>query len=296
MQLRVTVLVVVVLAVALRVHATARAPAPGDFYVNTQVDQLVDLTGHIITVHHSINAKPTSVHSASKPYMFDVAPVYATHVVAVLAAMPDGQQLPVELRKHAEPVAHRYHIDLTQLAGKKGGTITFSVTVTLAHHFELLPSSISQAEPQLVVFRGDALFWSPYVTTRQVTSLLLASSAVEEFTTDVEPHKRSRDKIVYGPFGSQPAFAAAPIRAHFENNSPFMTATHVLKEVTVSSWGSVTVEEHYTLANTGATLRGGFSRLDYTVRCQACLCLLLACARRLTDVCAVGRAVLWCCR
>ena len=36
------------------------------------------------------------------------------------------------------------------------------------------------------------------------------------------------------------------------------------REVEVSHWGQVWLEDMYTLQHTGAKLKGGFSRFDYT--------------------------------
>lgn len=58
-------------------------------------------------------------------------------------------------------------------------------------------------------------------------------------------------------------YVSAPVSIHFENNSPFGTLEWVNREVEVSLWGNIAVEEHYELRHTGATLKGGFSRVDY---------------------------------
>ena len=108
-------------------------------------------------------------------------------------------------------------------------------------------------------------FPSPYPTARQTTTVQLASAQVESYTRE-EPTTRDRDTIVYGPYESLAALAESPtLRVHFENGSPFMTAS-VEREVEVSHWGNVAVEEHYDLTHSGAKLKGGFSRLDYQVR------------------------------
>jgi len=47
------------------------------------------------------------------------------------------------------------------------------------------------------------------------------------------------------------------------NNFPFAKFSSMNKELEVSHWGSITVEEIYELHHAGAKLKGGFSRIDY---------------------------------
>jgi oligosaccharyltransferase complex subunit alpha (ribophorin I) len=50
---------------------------------------------------------------------------------------------------------------------------------------------------------------------------------------------------------------------HSVNNKPFAKFSTMIKEVEVSHWGMISVEEVYELKHTGAKLKGGFSRFDY---------------------------------
>lgn len=59
------------------------------------------------------------------------------------------------------------------------------------------------------------------------------------------------------------------MKLHFKNHAPFLTLTTVVKEIELSMWGRVSVEEIYDLLHSGAVLKGGFSRLDYSLQPQA---------------------------
>ena len=50
---------------------------------------------------------------------------------------------------------------------------------------------------------------------------------------------------------------------HYENNSPFLAVSHLLRLVEVSHWGNIAVEETLDMHHTGAILKGPFSRYDY---------------------------------
>ena len=58
-------------------------------------------------------------------------------------------------------------------------------------------------------------------------------------------------------------FSQAPITIHYENNSPFLTVTHMTRVIEVSHWGNIAVEETLDLYHSGAELKGPFSRYDY---------------------------------
>jgi oligosaccharyltransferase complex subunit alpha (ribophorin I) len=45
------------------------------------------------------------------------------------------------------------------------------------------------------------------------------------------------------------------MKLHFENNKPFLTATSVSKDIEVSHWGNVAVDELYELRHDGAKLK-----------------------------------------
>ena len=50
-------------------------------------------------------------------------------------------------------------------------------------------------------------------------------------------------------------FSNATLRLHFENNTPFTVATHLVREVEVSHWGNCYIEEHYLIRHVGAKIR-----------------------------------------
>ncbi len=73
--------------------------------------------------------------------------------------------------------------------------------------------------------------------------------------TELAPSSKSGSSLSYGPYKDVGAFAAHELRVHFENNSPFAEVTALTREVEVSHWGNVYVEETYTLRHGGARLK-----------------------------------------
>ena len=50
------------------------------------------------------------------------------------------------------------------------------------------------------------------------------------------------------------------------NNFPFAKFSSLVREVEVSHWGNIAIEEIYELKHAGAALKGGFSRFDYQMK------------------------------
>lgn len=170
-----------------------------------------------------------------------------------------------------------YRLEVEVGAVRAGQTIRLTLKQHFTGRLVPLPVFISQGEPQLVVFSGSAVWVSPYDTTRQTTTVQLPSRRVEDYSV-VEPTRQQRTTLVYGPYDATVAGSREPMRVHFENNSPFITADSVEREIEVSHWGNVAVEEHYEVHHAGAKLAGGFSRLDYQVWQHTCgrACVLVA--------------------
>lgn len=56
------------------------------------------------------------------------------------------------------------------------------------------------------------------------------------------------------------------MRIHYVNNYPFAKFSSVTREIEVSHWGNIAIEEIYELKHAGAVLKGGFSRFDYQMK------------------------------
>jgi len=153
-----------------------------------------------------------------------------------------------------------YKIDLPEPV-EPDATIEFNTIAVYIHVLKPFPAEISQGESQHVVYTGDAYSYSIYKTITQRTLATLASKKVEFYTK--KKSRQEEDRIEYGPFSDVEAHESSPIKIHYENNSPFAVFKSVVKEIEISHWGNVAVEEKYVLTHTGAKLKGGFSRHEY---------------------------------
>ena len=154
--------------------------------------------------------------------------------------------------------------------------------MVLSHHLVPHPAEISQKEKQLVRYLGSAYLYSPYKVLSQTTKVLLSSSNIESFTK-VKPTSQSDSTITYGPYenivplteviecrskcsarvSADIFFLQEEIVVHYENNSPFLSVSNLVRHIEISHWGNIAVEETVDVFHGGAKLKGSFSRFEY---------------------------------
>jgi len=144
-----------------------------------------------------------------------------------------------------------------------GESVHLNVAIASTRTLHPFPVSIQQADPHRVQWNGESSVWfSVYEVARQDTTMRLSTTRVESFSK--KGAKRSGDIIKYGPFTDVTLpLSFQPISVHFVSNAPFVTFLSLSKDVEVSHWGNVAVQDNYILKNTAAELIGEFSRFDY---------------------------------
>merc|ERR1711970_870381 len=143
-----------------------------------------------------------------------------------------------------------------------GASTTISVELVLGKALEMFPAAISQKEKQLVRFTGNLYMYSPYTTTTQTSTVLLASSNLESYTK-TKPVSLSDSTITYGPYNNIAPFSAGEMIIHGENNSPMLVVSRLERVIEVSMWGNIAVEETIDVVHKGAVLKGSFSRYEF---------------------------------
>ena len=84
--------------------------------------------------------------------------------------------------------------------------------------------------------------------------------------TDAPPVKKTSRTLTYGPYGDIAAsFANYWLKFHAVNNAPFAVARSVSREIEVSHWGNIYVEERYLVVSKPSA--------------QTCLCAVLMVSR-----------------
>ena len=80
-----------------------------------------------------------------------------------------------------------------------GKSLTFEVEVVLFDELKPYPAEITQADKQLVLFKGNHYYYSLYVTKKQTTVVNLASDKTESYS-QLKPTSKSDSSITYGPY------------------------------------------------------------------------------------------------
>lgn len=137
-----------------------------------------------------------------------------------------------------------------------------TLKLVFTHPVQPVPEHVSMYDGIFVRYNSNAVFYSPYKTKQSKTTIETGSSSIVSFTETYEASK-VRDKISYS-VKEIGAFSVRPVILHFKAEKPFVTMKTMVKEIEISQWGNVAIEEHYIVQNTAATLKGSFSRLDYS--------------------------------
>lgn len=236
--------------------------------VNTNIERVISLTSNIetyslqVTVENQGQSKEdnyvvgfpaskfASLSFVSVDYeivaLDDIETAIADTTVFVSVPFPDGS-----------------------LAG--GASTSFKVYFTFTQTMEPYPAKITQQEEQLVKYSDSIYVFSPYPTTQIETKVNLPRrTQVESYSPkskNVNVNTAGNSQyLTAGSYENIAAFTHKKLYLHFVNNEAFVTMTYMHKDIEVSHWGNVAVEEHYEIRHTGATLDGGFSRFDYQQR------------------------------
>ena len=63
--------------------------------------------------------------------------------------------------------------------------------------------------------------------------------------TELAPTKRQGKIVTFGPYKDIPAWSTSHFSVHFENNNPFVRVSKLTRELEISHWGNVYVDEKY---------------------------------------------------
>ncbi|XP_037631212.1 LOW QUALITY PROTEIN: dolichyl-diphosphooligosaccharide--protein glycosyltransferase subunit 1 [Sebastes umbrosus] len=232
--------------------------------LNEDVKRTVDLGTHLAKITTEI-VMSNQGHSAVHSFILAVEADLAPHLAHIGASVKGDEEEDGTLELQQTTIQGQSGVFFKVLLPSSlaaGAQLKAKVDMTLSHVLKPFPSHITQAERQLVVFQGNHYLYSPYPTRSQTTRVRLASKTVETYTKLGNPSKN--DEIIeYGPFRDVAPFSEDTMKIHYENNSPFLTISSIIRTIEVSHWGNIAVEETIDLRHTGAVLKGPFSRYDY---------------------------------
>lgn len=224
------------------------------------VDRTVDLQTQLVKISASITLENTG-KDAVKIFLMAEEP----KTVGILSYRNVKDASKNDLKISSAQVENQqgkfYSVQLNQPL-ESGRSTTVLLEAVYAKSLVPYPSSIAQKEKQLVRYFGNHYFYTPYITNKQKTELVLSSKNIESYTK-LKPVSQSDSTITYGPYNSIQPFTEDEMIIHYENNSPFLTVTRLERYIEISHWGNIAVEENIEIYHSGAKLKGPFSRYDY---------------------------------
>jgi len=232
--------------------------------VATKFDRLIDLTTQVVQVHFIISFKnegSTEVRHVQlgaeklgdgKPAYFSASTKGKAHqLTATEEAVHDATK---------QGLGNFYNVKLLK-ALKPGQTVTIEALAVYTHAQIPFPRSISQQDNQYMRFAGSRTVLSPYPVQTQ-TTLVRTGSGFESFSPQ-EDTQSAGIKLTIGPLTNVKPFTLEPFDGHYMNNSPFLLISEMTREVTISHWTRIHVDEIVKLKHDGALLKGTFSRVDW---------------------------------
>jgi len=111
-------------------------------------------------------------------------------------------------------------------------------------------------------------FRSPYALQGEETTEVILPRGKVDLLEQAAGVVLSGAKVTCGPYKADPTNEEASqlLRIQYDASFPVPVATYVEREIEISHWGNVAVEEHFDLRNDGAKLKGEFSRLDHQMQ------------------------------
>lgn len=235
--------------------------------VNKKVERNVDVASQLVKIQTKIVLENAG-KSAASSVLYAVEPSFKDKLCFIGATKTGSSEEEDKNDLVIRPVQQKEHSDTAfweiVLASplEPGRTTVIEVETVFGHLLVPHPSHITQADKQLVYYRGNLHFFSPYPTTSQVTNVVLSSSNIESYTK-VKPFTQTHTNISYGPYENIGPFSQSELLVHYENSSPFLSVSRLERVIEVSHWGNIAIEESVYLVHGGAILKGSFSRYEY---------------------------------
>lgn len=251
--------------VAITVSTTYSIEVNPKILINN-VECLVDLSTQLVkgecrvSLENNDDKHVNSVLYAFEPSMKSLISFVSAHQIIESNRLSLNVK-PVTLPGHEDK--QFYQIDFnTSRSLKSKGRASLVIEYILTNALYPHPEEITQKDKQLMMFYGNAYFYSPYKSLKSSIKYQTGTRRIEDYT-NLNPVTLNSGDIIYGPHGSLEPFAYSQINLHYENNSPFIKVTKLTRTIELSHWGNVAVTEVIDLVHHGAKLKGSFSRYDY---------------------------------
>ncbi|XP_054279640.1 dolichyl-diphosphooligosaccharide--protein glycosyltransferase subunit 1 [Macrosteles quadrilineatus] len=233
------------------------------------VDRQIDVSSQLAKIICKLTVENAG-KSPVKSVLYAVEPQFKQLVSFIGAQLSDASKTPLKViaTQVQDQASKGFWVIQLKDNLQAGKTVTVEVESVLTHALAPYPATITQKEKQLVLYKGNHYFYSPYKVGKQTTTVTVGTRNIESYSK-LNPVSQSDNGFTYGPYTDQKPFAEDEMVLHYENNLPFLVVTRLERTLEVSHWGNIAVEEVVDVVHTGASLKGPFSRYEYQREAQS---------------------------
>ncbi|OCH92878.1 oligosaccharyl transferase alpha subunit [Obba rivulosa] len=251
----------------------------GHSFENTAIVRTVELGGSLVHVTTTYAVK--ALEDGSRLYTLALAD--SEHEkTSWLEAKIKGEAAVLSLEEFGyspDGGAYLYTVELPN-ALKANGTANLVVETVQTHVTYPWPDQAAQSDGQSLKYETDLLVLSPYHTAVQRTKIRSPLPQIHSYTTlddfddftTESPVTKSGATITYGPYYNIPpssnkdfiAEKQKHVIVHYAYDNPMLEVLSLKRTAEISHWGAnLNIEDKVHLQNSGAKLKGHFSRLEH---------------------------------
>ncbi|KAF9427461.1 dolichyl-diphosphooligosaccharide--protein glycosyltransferase subunit 1 [Podila epigama] len=199
-------------------------------------------------------------------YYFPVDQIYIPHL-AHISAEDRKTKEPLEMIKddHYQDSAFQYYKVKFTTPLTPGQKMQITIKSSLSDLVRPFPTHVGQAEKQKLLYFGNPYALTAYPSTKQKTTVITPNNNLDVLHSPEEVDVVIKNnQVILGPYNDVQALQHGIFELQYQLTGAILHVRHLRRDIEVSHWGSnLAVEEHYNFVNSGATLKGQFSRIDY---------------------------------
>lgn len=138
-----------------------------------------------------------------------------------------------------------------------GTSRDFSFQAIYGRIYSPYSPEITKLENQFLLY-NDSYYWTtPYKTAKQKSIFVFPNYSIKLFR-ELRPYQIAGNRLLCGTYEDVDAFSSHPAIFYFMHNIPLIFSPKIVREVKVSHWGSVAIEDLVQIQNEAAATTGGF--------------------------------------
>lgn len=155
---------------------------------------------------------------------------------------------------------------------KEGEMRDLVILTTRTDHVVAHPRERKQLEVPMVLVSVPEVLFSMYEIVEEKTQVKLASEKEATKTSEGgRSFTQEKDTLTLETMKNVEPFTSGTMKLHFELTKPLLRATSLERDIYVSHWGTVRIQELYDVRNDASAIKGEFSRADFLLKDEGTL-------------------------